>query len=111
MNKIVSKIVSLCLLVLITLLVLDFIKIITFTKIIKESLSLVTLILIVFSSTTVICTNKSGINKFINALILTSITVGLILYIINDKLNKLIYISLLFTVIYALMDMLYYKKA
>ncbi|MBE6050406.1 MAG: hypothetical protein E7214_07040 [Clostridium sp.] len=111
MNKVVSKIVSLCLVVLITLLVLDYFKIIAFSKMIKDSLSLITLILIVFSSTAVICTNKSGFNKFINALILTSITVGLLFYIFNGKLNKLVYLSLLFTVIYALIDMLYYKKA
>lgn len=107
MNKLILKIVSLCLVILITLLVLDFFRIITFTKIINNILSLITVILTVFSSTAVICTSKSNLNKFINYVILIATIVGLCLYQINNCLNNIIYVALLFTIVYALMDMLY----
>lgn len=107
MNKLIQKIVSLALLFLISLLVLDYFKIIEFNNVLGSSLSFITIVLIVFSSTSVICTSKSGLNKFINYLILTSITVGIVLRIIYGKLNMVIYAALLLTVVYALMDMLY----
>ena len=107
MNKMIQKIVSLALLFLISLLVLDYFKIIEFNNVLGSSLSFITIVLIVFSSTSVICTSKSGLNKFINYLILTSITVGIVLRIIYGKLNMVIYVALLLTVVYALMDMLY----
>ena len=107
MNKMIQKIVSLALLFLISLLVLDYFKIIEFNNVLGSSLSFITIVLIVFSSTSVICTSKSGLNKFINYLILTSITVGIVLRIIYGKLNMVIYAALLLTVVYALMDMLY----
>lgn len=107
MNKLIQKIVSLALLFLISLLVLDYFKIIEFNNVLGSSLSFITIVLIVFSSTYVICTSKSGLNKFINYLILTSITVGIVFRIIYGKLNMVIYVALLLTVVYALMDMLY----
>lgn len=107
MNKLILKVVSLCLVILITLLVLDYFRIITFTKVIKNILALITVILTVFSSTAVICTSKSGFNKFLNYVILIATIVGLVLFEINNALNNIIYVALLFTVVYALMDMLY----
>lgn len=107
MNKLIFKFVSLCLVILITLLVLDYFRIITFTKMIKEILELITLILTVFSATAVICTSKSGFNKFINYVILITTTVGLVLYIIYNQLNNILYVSLLLTIVYSLMEMLY----
>ena len=107
MNKMIQKIVSLALLFLISLLVLDYFKIIEFNNVLWSSLAFITIVLIVFSSTSVICTSKSGLNKFINYLILTAITVGIVLRIIYGKLNMVIYAALLLTVVYALMDMLY----
>lgn len=107
MNKFVQKIVSLILLFLISLLVLDYLEIIEFNNVLHTSLSFITIVLIVFSSTSVICTSRSGLNKFINYLILAAITVGVVLKIIYGKLNMIIYAALLLTVIYALMDMLY----
>ena len=107
MNKLIQKIVSLALLFLISLLVLDYFKIREFNNVLGSSLAFITIVLIVFSSTSVICTSKSGLNKFINYLILTAITVGIVLRIIYGKLNMVIYAALLLTVVYALMDMLY----
>lgn len=109
MNKIIEKTVSLVLLILITLLTLDYFKIIIFNKTIGQCLSLCTVILIVFSATSVICTSKSGMNKFISYIILASISTGLIFTIINGNLNIIVYVSLILTVVYALMDMIYKK--
>lgn len=107
MNKMIQKFVSLSLLLLITLLVLNYLKIIEFNTILRDSLSFITIVLILFSSTSVICTSRSGLNKFINYLILAAITVGVVVKIIYGKLNMIIYAALLLTAIYALMDMLY----
>ena len=111
MNRMIEKCVSLVLVVLITLLVLDYFKIIVFSKMIGECLSFITVVLIVFSSTSAICTSKSGLNKFINYIILLTITVGLVITIVYDKLNIIVYLALLFTVVYALMDMLFNKSS
>ncbi|MCR4944087.1 MAG: hypothetical protein K5986_06460 [Clostridium sp.] len=107
MNKLLLKAVSLSLIILILLLVLDYFRIITFTKTIKNVLALITVILTVFSSTAVICTSKSNLNKFLNYVILIATSAGLVLYELNNSLNNVIYAALLFTIVYALMDMLY----
>lgn len=106
MNKMISKIVSLSLVILITLLTLDYFRIISFTRVLSDSLSLITVILIIFSSTIGICTSKSGFNKFINYIILVATTAGLLIYVITSRLNNVLYIALLCTIVYALMDMI-----
>jgi hypothetical protein len=106
MNKMITKIVSLSLVILIILLTLDYFRIISFSKVIRDSVSLVTVILTVFSSTIAICTSRSGFNKFINYIILVATTGGLLLYVITSKLNNVLYVALLCTIVYALMDML-----
>lgn len=110
MNNYVQKIVSLILVVLITLLVLSECKIIVFSLVIKDVLSFITIVLMIFSSTSVICCSKSALNKFINYLILLTVIVGITVVIINKELNVVVYVSLLLSVVYALIDMLYNKK-
>lgn len=110
MNKMVHKVISLILVILITLLVLDHFKTITFTNVLRDSLYFTTLVLIVFSSTSTICSNTTALNKFINYIIIIGIFSGLLLYIFQGTLNVVVYSALLFTTVSALMDMLY-KKA
>ncbi|MBM7835787.1 hypothetical protein [Clostridium sardiniense] len=110
MNKYIEKLISLLLVVLILLLTFNHFKIIQFSKVLKDSFSFLTLILIIISSVTVINGKKSGIYKFINYIILISAILGGIYVIINSKLNLSVYICLLFTLSYAIVDMLY-KKA
>ncbi|MDD6795862.1 MAG: hypothetical protein PUE01_10720 [Clostridiaceae bacterium] len=105
MNKTISRVVSLLLVVLITLLVLDYFKIITFSEVIRKCIGLVTLILTIFSSTTTICISKSGFNKFLNYVIIVSMTAGLLIFTYTGKYNNTLYVALLCTVVYALMDM------
>ena len=110
MNKIFHKIISLILVILITLLVLDYFSIINFTNVIRDSLYFTTLVLIIFSATQTICLSTAPLSKFLSYIILIGLFSGLLLYIIEGSLNILIYCSLLFTAISCLMDMLY-KKA
>lgn len=106
MNKTISQIVSLLLVVLITLLVLDFFKIIKFSDVIRRCIGLVSLILTIFSSTITICTSKSGFYKFLNYVIIVSMTAGLLIYVYTGKLNNTLYVALLATIVYALMNMI-----
>ncbi|MDQ0148775.1 hypothetical protein ACFO6R_00520 [Eubacterium multiforme] len=110
MNKYIQKIISLSLIVLILLLTLNHFKIIELSKILKESFSFITLILIIISSVSVLNGKKAGIYKFINYIILITAILGGIFVIINSKLNLSVYVCILFTLTYALIDMLY-KKA
>ncbi len=110
MNKYIQKIISLSLIILIFLLSLNHFKIIEFSKILKESFSFITLILIIISSISVVNSKKPGIYKFINYIILITAILGGILVIIYSKLNLSVYLCILFTLIYALIDILY-KKA
>lgn len=110
MNKMFHKIISLVLVVLITLLVLDYFKIVNFTSILRNSLYFTTLVLIIISATSTICSETTAINKLINYIIIIGLFSGLLLYIVQGTLNVVIYSSLLFTTVSALMDMLY-KKA
>ena len=109
MNSFVQKTVALVEILLITLLSLNYLNIIVFNQMLGDCLSLSALILIIFSSTAVICTSKSGFNKFINYMILLCISAGLILTIVFDELNIIVYVSLLLTTVYALMDMIFRK--
>ena len=107
MNNFTQKSVSLAQLILISILVLDYFQITKLNNNLYNSLAFITTVLIIFSSTALICTSKSGLNKFMNYLILLTITIGILLKIIYGKLNVVIYVSLLLTIVYALMDMLY----
>lgn len=111
MNKYVQKVVSLFLILLITLLTLDYFKIIYFTQIVKDSISFVTLAFIIFSSTAAVCSSNSGFSKFLNYLILISVFVGLLIFIITGQLNIIIYAGLGFTIISSLLDMIYHLNS
>ncbi|MEG1003529.1 hypothetical protein [Clostridium sp.] len=110
MNKYLQKTISLLLVVLITLLTFNHYKIIVFSNTLNDVFSFLTLALILISSVNVINASKSGLNKFINYIILITALLGGILLIINYKTNIVTYICLIFTVVYAVMDMMY-KKA
>ncbi|WP_024613264.1 hypothetical protein [Clostridium sp. Ade.TY] len=110
MNSQVQKVISLLLIIFITLLTFDYFKIIVFSNILKEALSFLTLSLILISSVSVITGKKAGMHKFINYVILFAAILGGLLLIYKSKTNFLIYICLLFTIVYAIVDMLY-KKA
>ncbi|MDO5039489.1 hypothetical protein [Clostridium sp.] len=110
MNSQIQKVISLLLIIFITLLTFDYFKIIEFSSILRESLSFLTLSLILISSVSVITGKKAGMHKFINYVILTTTLFGGLLLIYQSKVNFLICICLLFTIVYAIVDMLY-KKA
>lgn len=107
MNKIIHKFISLILIVLIILLVLDFFSLVTFSSLIRDSLYFATLVLVLLSSTSVICSKTNNLKKFINYIIIIGLSLGIFLYIIEGDFNTLIYFSILLTLIYSISDMLY----
>ena len=108
MNRYIQKVISLLLVILITL--FNHYKILVYSNTLQDVFSFLTLALILISSVNVINISKSGLNKFINYIILISAVTGGILLIIDYKTKIVVYICLLFTIVYAIMDMLY-KKA
>ncbi|AIY83094.1 MAG: hypothetical protein KIB43_00500 [Clostridium baratii] len=110
MNRYIQKVISLLLVILITLLTFNHYKILVYSNTLKDVFSFLTLALILVSSVNVINMSKSGLNKFINYIILISAIIGGILLIIDYKTKIVVYVCLLFTIVYAIMDMLY-KKA
>lgn len=109
MVKVFHKIISLILLILITLLVLHYTNTVSFSGMLIDSISFSTLALIIFSSTSTICSSCTNFNKFMNYIIILGTFSGMLLYIIQGRFNYIIYGTLLCTVISALMDMLYKK--
>lgn len=107
MNKSVHSIVSFILIILIILLALHYSLIITFTPNIRDALSFSTMVLTIFSATSTICSKSTTFNKFINYLILICLFVGMLLYILQNKINYFIYATVLSTLIVSLMDMFY----
>ena len=110
MNKYVQKIISLILIILITLLTLNYFHIIYFDQMISDVLYFSTIGLMILSSTSIICSKSTNLSKFINYMILLSMFAGLIMYVLTGNLNIIIYCSILLTLISALSDMLY-KRA
>lgn len=110
MNKYIQKIISLFLVLLITLLTFNHYNIVNFSPTLRESFSFLTLALMIISSVSVISASKSGLNKFINYIILTTAIFGGILVIVDGKFNFIMAVCILFTIVYAIMDVLY-KKA
>ena len=107
MNKYFQNFISLILVILITLLILDYFHIIFFSKLIHDGMCFVTLALIIFSSTATICAKVSNFNKILNYLILISIFIGLLLFIVTGELNLIFYAGLAFTLFSSLLDMVY----
>lgn len=107
MLKIIQKTLSLTLIILLTLLLFDYFKVIEFDKILKNSFAFIIIIFSIVSSMLVILSNSPGFMKFINYVIIASLLLGGMLIIINNKLNIFIGIFLIFTTSYSLIDMLY----
>ncbi|MGL5648669.1 MAG: hypothetical protein ACRDDY_12560 [Clostridium sp.] len=107
MNKIIQKTLSLVLLILLTLLIFDYFKVIEFDKILKNSFAFIIVTFSIISSMTVILSSSPGYMKFINYVIIISLFLGGILIISNNKFNIFVAIFLLFTISYSLIDMLY----
>ena len=110
MNKYIEKLISLLLVVLILLLAFNHFNVIQFSEVLRHSFSFITFILVIISSFSVINGRKPVAYKVVNYIILISAIIGGIYAIINSKLNISIYICLLFSIAYAIVDMLY-KRA
>jgi len=107
MIKNISKICSFLLLFLLSLLTLNQFQIMNYSDDLKKIFYFLALILIMFSSVTTLLTNKSGFFKFISVIIIFALVAGGIISILKPGLNISLYVCVVLTVIYSLVDMFY----
>lgn len=107
MIKNISKVCSFLLLFLIAVLALNEFQIVTYSHDLKIIFYFLTLILIMFSSVTTLLTNKSGFFKFVSVIIMIALIAGGITSILQPGLNIFLYVCIVLTAIYSLIDMFY----
>jgi len=107
MIKNISKICSFLLLFILALLALNEFKIMNYSADLKKIFYFLTLILIMFSSVTTLLTNKSGFFKFVSVVIMLALVVGGVISILKPGINISLYVCLILTVVYSLVDMFY----
>lgn len=110
MDKVIDKILSIFLIMLVVFLILNEYYVIQFSDTLKSVFAFLTLILILITSMKELITNKSGLSRSINGLILFCTIVGGVFSIVNSVLNIFIYVSLLFSLIFSLMSLVYKKS-
>lgn len=109
MDKIIDKVLSIFLIMFVVFLILNEYYIIQFSDTLKSVLAFLTLVLILVISMKELITNKSGLARFINGVILFFIIVGGVFAIVNSNLNLFIYISLLFSMVFSIISLVYKK--
>ncbi|MBB6622633.1 hypothetical protein [Clostridium gasigenes] len=109
MDKVIDKILSIFLIMFVVFLVLNEYYVIQFSGTLKNVLVFLTLILILMTSMKQLVTNKSGLARFINGVILFCTIVGGVFAIVNKSLNIFIYVSLLFAIVFSLISLVYKK--
>lgn len=109
MNKFVNNFINILLVVFITLLCLNQLYVIEFSANLEKIFIFLTLIMILFIANREILTGKSNLIKFINIVTLCSIVIGGILSVLNNQLNILIYICILFSLFQCLFELIQNK--
>lgn len=107
MNKYIQNVLSLLLIILITILVLYYYKIIQMDTLIYDGTCFATLALIIIFSTASICSKGSNLDKFLGYVILVLIFTGLIMFIISGNINIALLAGIGFTALDALINMIY----
>lgn len=107
MIKNISKICSFLLLFILALLALNEFKIMNYSADLKKIFYFLTLILIMFSSVITLLTNKSGFFKLVSVVIMLALIAGGVISILKPGLNISLYVCLVLTVVYSLVDMFY----
>ena len=107
----ISKVCSFVLLFSILVLGLNQIKIISYSDDLKNIFCFMILILTMFTSVTCLATNKSGFLKFFSTVTILTLIAGGIITILQPGINIFIYIFLICSSIFSLLDMFYKKFA
>ena len=107
MIKNISKICSFILLFLFLVLTLNQFEIMTYSDILKNIFYFLGILLIMFSSVITLLTNKSNFFKFLSVSIMLSLVAGGIMSIINPGLNIFLYICMILSAVYSIIDMFY----
>lgn len=110
MDKVIDKLLSIFLIMFVVFLILNEYYVIQFSDTLKNVLSFLTLILVLMTSMKELVSNKSVIARFINGVILFCTIVGGVFGIVNTSLNMFIYVSLLFSTVFALISLVYKKS-
>lgn len=113
MNKLASilnKTINILLIFFVVFLVLNEYYVVEFSATLRNVIAFLTMILILISAMKELLTNKSGLSRFINGVILFSSIVGGVFAIISKQLNLFLYTCILFSVVYGFVDLVY-KKA
>lgn len=110
MDKVIDKTLSIFLIMFIVFLILNEYYVIQFSDTLKNVFIFLTLILILMTSMKELVSNKSGFARFINGVILFCIIVGGVFSIVNKELNVFIYISLVFSMVFSLISLVYKKN-
>lgn len=109
MNKIIEKIFTILLIVLIFLLLLSEFYIVQISSDLSLIFSYLTIVLVVFTSTKEFILNKSGFVKFVNFSVFLGILVGGVFSIINKQLNLLIYLCFIISIGFSIVDLIFKK--
>ena len=109
MNVYVQRTVSLFLIVLVSFLGFDYFQIISLASVLRNCFYVITFILLVVSSTAVVCSGAALVHKIINYAILFLSVIGLTLSALSGALNILIYVVILFAFCYSCYDMVVRK--
>lgn len=107
MAKNISKFCSFSLLFLFAALALNQFKIISYSNQLEYIFYFFSLLLIMFSSSNTLLTNKSGFYKLVSVIIMGCLAIGGTLAIIHPGFNIFLYVSIISTSIYSLIDMFY----
>lgn len=110
MDKIVDKILSIFLIMFVVFLILNEYYVIQFSDTLKNVFSFLTLILILITAMKELVSNNSGFARFINGIVLFCTIVGGVFAIVNQSLNVFIYISLIFSMVFSLISLVYRKN-
>lgn len=113
MNKLASilnKTINILLIFFVVFLVLNEYYVVEFSTTLRNVIAFLTMILILISAMKELLTNKSGLSRFINGIILFCSIVGGVFAIISKQLNLFLYTCILFSVVYGFVDLVY-KKA
>ncbi|AYE34777.1 hypothetical protein [Clostridium septicum] len=107
---ILNKTINILLIFFVVFLILNEYYIVEFSKTLRNVFAFLTFILILISAMKELLTNKSGLSRFINGIILFCSIIGGVFSVISNQLNLFIYICILFSVSYGFIDLVYKKS-
>lgn len=107
MNRYIQNILSLVIIVLVSILSLEYYDVISMESLMHDGLSYATVSIIIIFATASICQKSSNLNKFLGYLTLILIFCGITGYIVTGDLNILLFSGVGFATLDAFINILY----